>query len=85
MVPTGRVNDHTGKGRHTTSSGRLYMLPEGVMLIDTPGVRELALFEGDVDDASCAFPEIDAAAAGCRFRDCSHTHEPGCAVKAAVA
>lgn len=83
-VPIGRVNDVTGKGRHTTTSSRLYMMPDGVMLIDTPGVRELALFEDDAKDASSAFPEIETAAHGCRFRDCSHTHEPDCAVKEAV-
>ncbi len=83
-IPIGRVNDFTGKGRHTTAASRLYLMPGRTMLVDTPGVRELGLFEDDVDDAAGSFPEIEARSVGCRFRDCSHTHEPDCAVKAAV-
>ncbi len=73
------------KGRHTTTSSRLYPLPGGGYLADTPGIRELALFDDDQEAVSGVFNEIEEAAASCRFRDCTHSHEPGCAVKAAVA
>ncbi len=72
------------KGRHTTTSSRLYPLPGGGYLADTPGVRELGLFEDSEDDVDEVFPEITALAPLCKFRDCTHTHEPRCAVKAAV-
>lgn len=83
-IRTGSVNDWTGKGRHTTTSSRLYPLPGGGYLADTPGIRELGLFEDTADDVAGVFPEIEAAAAGCKFRNCTHTHEPKCAVKVAV-
>lgn len=72
------------KGRHTTSASRLYPLAGGGYLADTPGIRELALFEGDPESLAIVFPEIVEAAARCKFRRCSHSHEPACAVKAAV-
>ena len=59
-------------------------LPGGGYLADTPGIRELGLFEEAVDELGSVFPEIEAAAARCRFRNCTHTHEPDCAVKEAV-
>ncbi len=70
-----------GTGRHTTSHRELILLPSGAMVIDTPGLRELQLWEGDVESA---FDDIEALAANCRFRDCSHNREPGCDVLAAV-
>ncbi len=74
------------KGRHTTSASRLYALAGGGHLIDTPGIRELALFEDDPPAVVAqVFPEIEEAAGLCRFRGCSHSHEPGCAVKQLVA
>ena len=81
---TGEVNTHA-RGRHTTTSSQMYPLPFGGWLVDTPGIKELSV--GDVEEGEMeeAFPEIAALAGGCRFRDCSHTHEPGCAVKAALA
>jgi ribosome biogenesis GTPase len=72
------------KGRHTTSHRELVALPSGSCLIDTPGVRELGLWLS-ADAVDTAFPEIEEAAAGCRFRDCRHESEPGCAVLAEVA
>ncbi len=72
------------KGRHTTSHRELVVLPSGGCLIDTPGVRELGLWLG-ADAVSTAFPEIEGASAGCRFRDCRHESEPGCAVHEEVA
>jgi ribosome biogenesis GTPase len=68
-------------GRHTTTRRQLVRLPAGGVLLDTPGLRELQLAGADLDET---FPEIAALAPQCRFRDCSHTHEPGCAVREAV-
>lgn len=76
-----------GKGRHTTTHRELFRLPQGGLVIDTPGMRELGLWEGSGPTAEGlreAFPEIDELAAGCRFRDCGHVSEPGCAVRAAA-
>jgi ribosome biogenesis GTPase / thiamine phosphate phosphatase len=70
-----------GTGRHTTTHRELVRLPDGALVIDTPGLRELQFWEGDL---SAAFEDIEALAAECRFRDCAHVHEPGCAVQAAV-
>jgi len=72
-----------GKGRHTTTHRELVMLPGGGCLIDTPGIRELGLWV-DPGSVAPAFPEIEEAAARCRFRDCRHDTEPGCAVVAEV-
>jgi ribosome biogenesis GTPase len=71
------------KGRHTTTRRELVVLPEGGCLIDTPGVRELGLWL-TADGIDIAFPEIERAAERCRFRDCRHDTEPGCAVLAEV-
>jgi ribosome biogenesis GTPase len=76
-----RVND--GRGRHTTVSRELIQMPGGGMLIDTPGLRSLGL-TGSEEGISSAFPDIEEAAHSCRFRDCTHKEEPGCAVRAAV-
>ena len=76
-----RVAD--GRGRHTTVTRELVVLPDGGLLIDTPGLRALGL-TGSEEGISSAFPEIEAAAVDCRFRDCTHAGEPGCAVLAAV-
>jgi ribosome biogenesis GTPase / thiamine phosphate phosphatase len=70
-----------GTGRHTTTHRELVLLPDGALVIDTPGLRELQLWEGDL---GASFADIEELAANCRFRDCSHTHEPGCDVLAAV-
>ena len=72
-----------GKGRHTTTHRQLIPLPGGGALIDTPGMRELQLWDGDAG-VDLAFRDIAELAAGCRFSDCSHEHEPGCAVLQAV-
>ena len=73
-----------GRGRHTTTHRELVLLPSGAMLIDTPGMRELQLW-ADEEVLESTFTEIAELAAACRFTDCSHEHEPGCAVKAAIA
>jgi ribosome biogenesis GTPase / thiamine phosphate phosphatase len=72
-----------GTGRHTTTHRELIRLPDGALVIDTPGLRELQLWTAG-DGFHAAFDDIDELAAECRFNDCAHTHEPGCAVLAAV-
>ena len=72
------------KGRHTTTHRELIVLPCGATVIDTPGMRELGMWDAG-EGVSAAFADIEALAAGCRFRDCTHQTEPGCAVRAAVA
>ena len=80
---TGEVNAATGKGRHTTTSRELVPLPGGGMLIDNPGMREIQMW---TDEATLreSFADLDALAAECRFADCSHRKDAGCAIRAAV-
>jgi ribosome biogenesis GTPase len=77
------VRERDGRGRHATTFSALYELGEGIRVIDTPGVREIGLWRMAPEDVRFYFPEFNAFSP-CHFRDCSHTHEPGCAVKAAV-
>ncbi|HTV49572.1 MAG TPA: ribosome small subunit-dependent GTPase A [Steroidobacteraceae bacterium] len=72
------------EGRHTTSVSRLYDLPEGGQLIDSPGVRDFAPALEWLTPGSLGFIEVARAAQGCRFKDCRHEREPGCAVRAAL-
>ena len=81
---TRAVRESDQKGRHTTTHRQLIVLPGGALLIDTPGLRELQLWDTG-DGLGAAFDDIEALAPACRFRDCRHDMEPGCAVKAAVA
>jgi ribosome biogenesis GTPase len=83
VLPTGEVREWDARGRHTSVHRQLVVRDGGGLIIDTPGMRELALWDTDTPIAE-AFAEIAEAAAGCRFRDCRHDREPGCAVKAAV-
>jgi ribosome biogenesis GTPase len=84
MLPTRDVRVSDSRGRHTSTARQLVMLPESGLLIDTPGMRELQLW--DTGEAmNGAFADIDTFAGACRFRDCRHRQEPGCAVRAAVA
>jgi ribosome biogenesis GTPase / thiamine phosphate phosphatase len=80
---TGGIREDDGRGRHTTTHRELLQLPGGGLLIDTPGMRELQLWEAD-EGLSAGFRDVEAAAAACRFHDCSHGKEPGCAVRAAL-
>jgi ribosome biogenesis GTPase len=73
------------QGRHTTSVSRLYDLPGGGALVDSPGVRDFAPAPEDLDPRSLGFAEVERLSPGCRFADCRHFEEPGCAVRAAVA
>ena len=79
---TKEVRETDGKGRHTTTSRQMLVLPDGGILIDTPGMRELQLW--DTSGVAAAFADIQAIAQECRFRDCRHESEPGCAVRAAA-
>jgi ribosome biogenesis GTPase len=72
------------EGRHTTSAARLFDLPHGAALIDSPGVRDFAPAVSALDERTLGFPEVARLAAGCRFNDCRHMREPGCAVRAAA-
>ncbi len=80
---TRTVRSKDGRGRHTTTQRELIVMPGGGLLIDTPGMRELQLWDS-AQALEEAFDDIDVLAASCRFRDCSHGEEPGCAVRAAV-
>jgi ribosome biogenesis GTPase / thiamine phosphate phosphatase len=73
-----------GKGRHTTTNRQLLLLPGGGIFLDTPGMRELRLWESE-EGLATTFDDVTAAAARCRFSDCSHEREPGCGVRAALA
>ncbi len=81
-VSSVRASDH--RGRHTTTSRELHPLPGGGVLVDTPGLREVGLWT-DESAVDSVFPEIEEYAAECRYRDCTHGSEPGCAVREAVA
>jgi len=72
-----------GRGRHTTTARELHQLPGGAFLVDTPGMRELALYD-DADGVETAYADVAELAADCRFRNCDHRGEPGCAVAAAI-
>ncbi|MFA9460077.1 ribosome small subunit-dependent GTPase A [Thiohalorhabdus methylotrophus] len=80
---TGGVRKGDGKGHHTTTHRALYPLPSGAWLLDTPGMRELRLGEA-TEGLAEVFEDIERLARQCRFRDCAHEQEPGCAVRAAV-
>lgn len=80
---TGAVREHDSRGRHTTTHRALIPLPSGGCLIDTPGMRELKL-TGEEDLAEASFEDIESLALECRFGDCAHAAEPGCAVRAAL-
>jgi ribosome biogenesis GTPase len=80
----GQVNQERGEGRHTTSQVVMHRLETGGFVVDTPGIRAFGLNGLRQSELAHCYPEIKAAAEGCRFGDCSHIHEPGCAVKANV-
>lgn len=82
-LPTQPVREHDSRGRHTTTRRELLLLPSGGLVIDTPGMRELQLWDAD-EGVHVAFDEIETLARGCRFADCTHRSEPGCAVRGAV-
>jgi ribosome biogenesis GTPase len=79
----GAIRAHDDRGRHTTTHRELFVLPSGGLLVDTPGLRELSPWSLD-EGGPAAFADVEALAARCRFRDCAHAGEPGCAVAEAV-
>ncbi len=82
-MDTGAIRQDDSRGRHTTTHRELVLLPGGALILDTPGMREFGLLDvGEGLDA--AFEDIEALARDCRFRDCSHANEPGCAVQEAL-
>lgn len=84
VQPTGEVRVGDFKGRHTTTSRELVPLPNGAVLMDTPGVRVFGLFDAN-DGLGEMFGDVEELAGRCRFSDCAHQEEPGCAVQAALA
>jgi len=83
-MATGGIREDDARGRHTTTHRELVLLPDGRLVLDTPGMRELGLWEAEAGVAE-AFDDIEALATTCRFGDCRHEAEPGCAVRAALA
>lgn len=83
ILRTSHVRESDERGRHTTRHRELVMLPAGAMVIDSPGMRELQLWD-PVEGLSATFDDVEALAEQCRFRDCTHRTEPGCAVQRAV-
>lgn len=82
-LATSGIREHDGRGRHTTTGRSLHRLAGGGLLLDTPGMRELQLTDA-ADGVAGVFADIVTLAAGCRFSDCRHESEPGCAVRAAI-
>ncbi len=80
---TGAIREDDGRGRHTTTRRELLLLPGGGLILDTPGMRELGLWDG-ANGLGAAFEDVEALAGRCRFRDCGHDSEPGCAVRVAL-
>lgn len=81
-----QVNQKTGKGKHATTNLEMFSMKSGGSVVDTPGMREFGLWEVSADDLAFFFPEMRRYVGKCRFGlDCSHTHEPGCAIREAVA
>lgn len=80
---TGEVVERTGRGRHTTAARQLFEIPGRGMIVDTPGLRELQVWSAD-EGLDLAFVDIGRFAIRCRFRDCRHGSEPGCAVREAM-
>lgn len=82
-LSTGEIRADDDRGKHTTTRRELVALPSGALLIDTPGMREVGLWDAE-EGLETAFGDVEVLAEGCRFRDCGHTDEPGCAVRSAV-
>jgi ribosome biogenesis GTPase len=82
-MEVGEIREDDSRGRHTTTHREMIILPSGALLIDTPGMRELQLWSSS-DDVDQTFSEVAELAASCRFNDCTHTNEPGCAVLQAL-
>ena len=84
LMVTRAIREEDARGRHTTTHRQLVLLPNGRLVLDTPGMRELGLWDAEAGVAA-TFADIEALAAQCRFPDCAHDAEPGCAIQAALA
>ena len=84
LPDVGEVRPKDGRGRHTTTRAQVYLLPNGGRVVDTPGIRELALHRLAPSQVQLYFPEFLERFGTCRFNDCLHTHEPDCAVRSAM-
>ena len=80
----GQVSEASGKGRHTTTQSSMHTLDNGTRIIDTPGVRSFSVEDVSAEEIRASFHEFEPFAHACKFRDCTHTHEPGCAVRDAA-
>ena len=83
-LKTEELSDYTGKGQHTTTFAEMFQLSQGGAIIDTPGIKTLSFSNYTPMDVSHNFREFFQKSASCKFHDCAHRNEPGCAVKAAV-
>lgn len=83
QIATGEISENSGLGKHTTTASRLYKLDHNTYLVDSPGVREFGLWHLEANDVQQGFVEIAQLGERCKFRDCKHLNEPGCAVLAA--
>jgi len=83
-VEEGEVSENSGLGQHTTTASRLYHIPTGGDLIDSPGVREFGLWHLEAEEVTKAFVEFRPYLGGCKFRDCKHNDDPGCVLRQAV-
>ncbi|MBD0788859.1 small ribosomal subunit biogenesis GTPase RsgA [Vibrio sp. Y2-5] len=83
-VEEGVISESSGLGQHTTTAARLYHIPSGGDLIDSPGVREFGLWHLEADDITKAYVEFRSYLGGCKFRDCKHGDDPGCILREAV-
>jgi ribosome biogenesis GTPase len=81
---TGEISDVHNKGKHTTTFAEMLKMGFGAEIIDTPGIKEFGLYDFDKEEVAERFPEMRERMHECRFHNCTHVHEPGCAVKAAV-
>jgi ribosome biogenesis GTPase len=84
LMATQAIREGDDRGRHTTTHRELILLPSGGLILDTPGMRELGMWDAE-DGVTQTFADIEALAEACRFRDCGHDREPGCEVQAALA
>lgn len=84
QLRVGEISESVNKGRHTTVGARLLPLPDGGYVADTPGLREIGVWALDPQQLDSCFPEMRPHIENCRFQDCSHLNEPGCAVRASV-
>lgn len=83
-IATREVSLYNEKGKHTTTLSKLYRLGDGIHIVDTPGIRQLGLWNVTAEEVGFYFPELIELGANCKFRDCTHTHEPSCCVMDAL-